>query len=244
MASKSTKSVALGSDSAPRGVQFRADDGGSTIDLSGLTSFLAASKSDSSLLEQLGSGRILASNLASVTGVTVRAAGGSKLTLPALTSYAHGTIGAIGLDAGGDTALIADGPGSQLDLPALTTITGPTPGNSRLIIQSLAGGRVDLRAVTQITVPSGSDAAPRGVQVTATGAGSIVDLSGLTDFIATGKQNSSLIEPSNGAQILADQLARTTGVSLRVSNGQVLALPSLVTFSRGGYTLRPTLDRL
>jgi hypothetical protein len=153
---------------------------------------------------------------------------GATLALPSLAAYVHsGGFGA-------NRHMVARGAGSVLDLPNLQTITGPTAGNSHLYIRALEGARTNLSGLERISVSTGVNTGYAwGVQVLADGAGSVVDLSGMTDFLDNGQVPNSWISQVNGGQVLADALTTAAGLTLAVRDGRTVSFPSLTTYSHG-----------
>src|SRR5690606_29243150 len=85
--------------------------------------------------------------------------------------------------------LRADGAGSRLELPQLTTMVG-TGRNGEVVVHASAGGVVDATALAQITGGA--------VQVSATGSDadghpSLVDLTGLQSWVHSNTQRSSFV---------------------------------------------------
>ena len=118
------------------------------------------------------------------------------------------SLATLDFSAGGE--LHADGAGSVLALPALTSLQGAT-GYGDSYVNATNGGKVDLSAVT-------SDAGNR-VQFTADGMASTIDLSGLTAMADTSAYNDS-ITARNGAQfLLGGGTIRLTRVDLSASSG-------------------------
>src|SRR5262249_18363252 len=132
------------------------EDGISTLDLSGLTSYMASTFT-------VTGGQPNLAALTKVNGASFVASGGAKVIVPA-TTYD---------DTASDSAwsnrtLSASGAGTVLDLHTLTTLATTNAAFSTLTISAAAGGDVNLSGITQFNTGA--------VMVTSDGAGSIVDL--------------------------------------------------------------------
>jgi RHS repeat-associated protein len=112
-------------------------------------------------------------------------------------------------------SFVASGPGSRLELPALTSITNGTHFNSEIHITAENGGFIDLSHVTQLVDPNSGSVEERAINVTASGP-STIDLSALTHFtdlygfVESGwGQYSRMVAQSTG-RIRIGQLAETS----------------------------------
>src|SRR4029077_9346472 len=103
--------------------------------------------------------------------------GGGTIAFPLLTAYTN-------LANINDQyrTLAATGAGSAIDLHNLQSITNGQSYDTNLTIQAAAGGSIDLSGVTQIADPTSGNQSYRAINVAATGAGSIVNLSALISF--------------------------------------------------------------
>ena len=120
-------------------------------------------------------------SLSDIKGSGLSVSGGGSLTLPAVTRYdPHGL----------DIAFSASGSGALLDLPNLASVSRSTSGGGtsyssgfysrgRLDFTATGGGQVQAPSLTSIT--AGYEETAVGAQ--ARGAGSLVNLSGVTTFI-------------------------------------------------------------
>src|SRR5207248_2366314 len=77
-----------------------------------------------------------------------------------------------------------------------------------------------------------------GVQVSADGSGSVVDLSALTSFADNSTATASSLQVSSGGSIAVDHLATLKGLGLLVTGAATLALPAAnsYTLPGGGFT--------
>ena len=161
-------------------------------------------------------------------GASFNAKSGATIALPALTSYVVGV-------GSSPISFLADGTGSLLDLPNLATITNDSNGGD-LYLKAVGGGHVHLPAVMQIST-GGRSASAHGVRAIASGNGSQVDLSRLTDFVDTCYGPTSEIEETNQGRVLVDHLTRAIGLAVRVTDGHTVSLPSLTTYQAGAGIL-------
>ncbi len=140
---------------------------------------------------------------------------GATISAPTATHYSHASTG-----NSQARTFRADGLGSLIDLPGLTTITNGTHYNSNMVIKARSGGFLNLGNVSQIVETTGGDSNERQVFVTAEGAGSLVDLASLTDL--EGRRGG---DSSNVSCILADYLATVSlgSVETLLENTRVTA---------------------
>ena len=175
---------------------------------------------------------------ASIDGANLFAISGGSLALPGATRYAHASTG-------GDQIRTwrAEGAGSVLSLPNVTSVTGGSHWNTELDIQAFWGGQVLLPSVTEITELPGGETRERDYRHSAQGADSRIDLSSLASFTdlngtsASGWAQWSTISSVLGGQILASQLRNVQGVYLTMDGPGLLANPQLATILGGGLEL-------
>ncbi len=222
----------VGGGGGASGIEINSEGANSVIDLSGLQQFSGGPGGNlvGSQLRPSNGGQILVPNLASAVGLNIFVADGTVFTLPTLTNYNNGS--------GGLSVWQVTGVGSLLNMPALQNIRGPEFGYQFLKLQATQGGRLNLTNVSVMSCahvnPVGGGGGPGGIEVTADGTNSVVDLSGLRQFTATGGNTvGSLLQPSNGGQILVPNLANAVGLNLSVSGGMTFALPSLTNYHNG-----------
>ena len=144
--------------------------------------------------------------------------GGSKLTLPSLTSY----------EAGGsrDVYFRARGAGSELTFPVLTSMTGSTSGHSLYVQADQSGGIVNLPGVSSLTDQS--------VYVQSAGAGSLVNLSSLQTWEGRNSVSGRIseVDVRDGGRVDVDQVTEADHVSYIIYNTGIVAT-SEVTSLRG-----------
>ena len=150
-----------------------ASGAGSTIDLSqldaideGMTRFEVRGASASINLDAL----------TTANDAGFEAHDGAELNLPALTTYNHPSQ-----TANSPVRWIAAGVGSRVAAPALTTMTSSITRGSQVELTATGGGEIDLSSVAQI------DEGLYAIQ--ASGVGSVVDLSALTNTMQTAAAN-------------------------------------------------------
>ncbi|MBN9692108.1 MAG: hypothetical protein J0M24_17835 [Verrucomicrobia bacterium] len=145
------------------------------------------------------------SGLQTAETLSLRARSNAVLELPGLTAYA-GT---------GAADWIAEGSGSRIRFPGLSSLSGPTQfaGAPTLRIQGLAGGRMDL---SQLSSPMTGRFA-----VLAVGDGSEVDLSNQTSMMGTGFNFASSLESREGGRLVMPELKRLQHVDLVLQPGGI-----------------------
>jgi phage/plasmid primase-like uncharacterized protein len=178
-------------------------------------------------------GFISSAQFTNIDGASLNASGGAVLSLPSVVGFQAGCANPVWQ---------ANGPGSVLELPGLTSLQGANCGLfNALNIEALSGGQVLLSNVVTIV----SDP----VLVLSEGTNSVVDLSGLTS-----NGGSLNVDASGGGSVLAPQLVNSglmsltlgaggfistaqftniNGANLSVSGGAVLSLPAVVGFQAG-----------
>ncbi len=233
-------------------VYFRAENAGSTINLSALTTFTATSanaalESDTGATLDIGNLTTLdnvaliiggAASLSQITNVTngsITARDGATATFSGLATFTGDSFyarsgGVLNLPTVTSytgpstfgTVIEAGNSGSEINLPNLTTMNGSTNGN-HIFVHAYNGGLVDMHHLAQI---SGG-----AVYFQVQDAGSTIDASGLTTFTATAP--GAGIEADNGGTLKLDSLAIFSGGSIAESN-DTLTLPVL---TQGNLTL-------
>ena len=251
------------------GVQFTADGSGSQLNLSALTSFTG--QGGYSTFEVTDSATALASSLTTVSGLQITLdgsgtiatsqwsslTGGSSLTVTGGSYSLSGLIdvngsslytrngGALALPnlttytETSNTTFEATGVNSTLDLSALTTL-GSMSGY--WYADALAGGTVNLSGLTKINEPNA------GVQFTADGSGSQLNLSALTSF--TGQGGYSTFEVTDSATALASSLTTVSGLQITLDGSGTIATSqwssltggSSLTVTGGSYSLSGLID--
>ncbi len=237
------------------GVGFASDDNGSLLDISSITSFASgasffaiggeirlnasvtsldgASITDFGGIFPLGqltsltngslteaSGVVSLPNLSDITGSSLSAQFGGGLTLPSITSFDPNSQ---------YTTFSATGNGSVLSLPALTSVTSSTYGGS-LKLNASDGGQVLVSALTTVDTASFFSS----FSASADGAGSTVDLSGLTQFNA---YNSSLSITNSGTVLVNGSVINLDGVSITLDGTGTFPIDQFVSLTDGGLTV-------
>ncbi len=213
--------------------------------LTGVFVQLNGGPADLTLLATLTRGRLDVSNqnialdnLTNLDATSVFVSGGSTLEFPALTSYSHASFG-----NHLHTSLRATGPGSVLDMPFVTTVTGGSHYNSRLAIEALDGALVNLPAVTAINDPSFGDSRWRRIDVLADGLTSQISLTSLIEFVdvfgtaGTGDGLWSSIRSRNGGNVTADGLLYVEGTQLLLDGAGEVPYASVKSFRSGQLSI-------
>ena len=117
-----------------------------------------------------------------INGANLFAENGGVISMPQITDY-NGYTGS------SHTTWRADGSGSSINLPGITTLTGNAFPNTAVIVEALAGGTIDLSGV--VNIDGGH------THLSANGLNSDVDLSALTTFMDTGNGSSSIAVNDN-----------------------------------------------
>ena len=115
----------------------------------------------------------------------------------------------------------AEDPDSLVDLSGLARVA--VSYYERLTVQADNGGKVDLRRLESLSTGC--------VRVLADGAGSQVDLSGLSSFISVGNSASSLTAQNSGAILLGDQAFLLSNVNINIAAGNPVLPPTVVASS-------------
>ena len=195
---------------------------GSSLDLSSVTtatgSILNATHTDVDLsaLTTWELGRITLNNrstlsaplLAAINATSLQAFGNTLIELPAVTTYDHASTGSSQF-----RSILADGYGSVVRLPNLTTITGGAHYNADMNIVATAGGLIDLPLVSQILDGAG-DTRERTLHVIADGFDSQIRLDSLTEFTDANADRRSLFTARLHGSIHAPQLTSLGSIEL------------------------------
>lgn len=120
-----------------------------------------------------GSSHLGLGQLQSVTNTSFEAFEGAQISLPKLNQFSH-----VGAGNNQQALLTADGAGSLIAAPALTSLSPVLLSNARIQMRAAAGGELDLSSVTTINEGLYS--------IVSEGAGSKVDLSALTSATHAG----------------------------------------------------------
>jgi hypothetical protein len=176
----------------------------------------------------------VSSLVASGTGVNVTVSGsttlsdsdlwaeaGATLSLPNLASYA--APGPNSFDI-----LEATGTGSTLTLANLTGVTVGTYSNFNVYAQ--AGGTVNLPALAELNTGQ--------VTLLCDGAGSLLNIPSLTDFLwASGSAGSSLLQASSGGTVQDGSLSSLAGVKLFLDGASSMSTGQITSYTNGDFTV-------
>jgi RHS repeat-associated protein len=158
---------------------------------------------------------VTAMGATSISGANIEATNLATFSLPNLMSYAN---------PGGDTIFLANGAGSDLNLPGLATIGAIHQGWTVFAAQ----GHIDLPALSSI----GTSQAPLNVGLTTNGNGSQIDLSALTSFAGIGAAPINFV---GGGTMLVGKLTSMTGASI-TADGDSVSLPNLTDIDGDSLT--------
>jgi hypothetical protein len=240
-------------------VRVTANGNDSDVDLSSVTSFTNPVNSSNGALVTVNGGRVRMPGITSLDKIDLTV--GGTMDTSQLTAISNATITLnTAADLGGLTTIDGDGlivnngvtfrppgttytqssrssrrilragAGSVLDLSNLTRIVAGTVTGSTLSIEATAGGatpggHVPLGRTTNITGP---------VQITASGNGSEIDLSALTNFVNTDTRGAGLTT-SGGGRIRMAALTSPDGVNLTV--GGMMDVSQLTAVHNGQITI-------
>ncbi|WP_428389434.1 hypothetical protein [Mucisphaera sp.] len=228
-------------------VTFTVNNGGS-IDVSGL----AAIEDVAISLSSSGSTLVTGGSLVSLDRSTLSVASGA-IFAPAITSYS-------GQETGSATLLSASTNGSVLDLSGVTTFSYGNAGTNTTQFVTSTGGLIDLSGVTAFAPVDSGDTLnvrvlsaggeirlgsvtvlPDRMSLTASGAGALLDLSGVTTFGSS--EGLTLATSSNGLLDLSSLTTFGSGqrTSITVSSGGVMDFSSLSSLGSGDI-LRVTVN--
>ena len=147
---------------------------------------------------------------------------GGRLALPSLHSYPAG------IPSFQSREFRATGPGSVLDLSALTDLTGGVNSYSLLYLRAYSGGQVILTGVG--TVPFSS------FYVWAEGAGALVNLSSLTHSPRAG----SSFEVRSSGTISIPLITRAEEINLTLRNAGILPTAQVLSLANSSITVDST----
>ena len=178
------------------------EDGTGTLNLNALTNL-----TDSTLT--VSGGTVTLTGVADIDNTSLYVSSGAALSLP----------GAVGFQAGCQNVVWqASGAGSLLQMSHLTNIVGSTCGYF-FDIQALAGGQVllgDLQSITN-----------GGVAILSDGAGSTINLIGLSDFVLQSGEG-SVTAQNGGTIILNPQPLLLGNVAIDIATGTPGLPPAVV----------------
>ena len=168
-----------------------------------------------------GAENLTLANITSFVNDNIIVNGGASLSLPGVTSFSTST--------GINNTLEATGAGSALTLANLTSLTVPSPFNSLIAFEALAGGTVTLTSLT--TINTGT------VQLESDGAGSTLNVPNLATFTENGGFQFSMLQFSNAGVINESSLTGLASVNLNVGGTEKLTLANITCFISDNVTV-------
>ncbi|MEL6109984.1 MAG: hypothetical protein AAFU85_28565, partial [Planctomycetota bacterium] len=170
------------------------------------------------LVESLAFGAITASAgatlsaplLSNIDGANLSVSGGVTVSLPGVSHYRHN-----GTSSNVLRTWSADGVGTRLELPNLESIFSGLGYNNDLAIRATGGAAIDLSSLVQMRdLPEDGDRRLRSFQVTASGAGSVIDLTALESIVDSAVSNHqySFLDASEDGQLIVPSLVELIGV--------------------------------
>ena len=192
-----------------------------------------------------------------IDGANLYATEGGRLRLPVASGYAHAST-----SNGQVRTLRAEGYGSRVELPAITSIAGGTHNGAVISVAATNGATIDLRGVTEVVDGLIGNTRGRAIEFESDGIGSEIDLRALTrmsdDDVAPrlgfNAGRYSAMRVTRGGVLRLQQLAEIKGVEFTwddaTTDGVTTldALPSLKTSSHSRFLIRgdgftlPSLD--
>ena len=194
-------------------------------------------------------------------GVTLTVNGAATLTTPQITASSGATINfpnLAGYDAPSSVSMKADGSGSTISLPNLTTLTAAGHYSGYTTFSAENGGYLSLDALASVNV--GVNAGY--VTLSSSGSGSRINLPSLASFAvpasygqirATG--GGTLLVPSlqdisrasldiEGSAVDLSTLNNLDGATIRIGSGAHVSFPGITSYpaAAGGGTLGLTVD--
>ncbi|MCA9035909.1 MAG: hypothetical protein KDA91_12315, partial [Planctomycetaceae bacterium] len=199
--------------------EVSAMDPGSLIDFSRLQTWTDANQNRSSSVTWGNGGVVNVDSLLTMNSIGVTANTGETLVFPALTH----------MGAGSDTTavLIADGIGSRIEFPVLTTMDG-TNRHGATHLRARNGGVIDMSAVVHNLDGT--------TLVSAFDAGSLIDLSSLQTWTDGNQFNHSSVTWGLGGFVAVDSLHTISSVGIVSNTGDTLVFPALTAMQGGGDT--------
>ena len=183
---------------------------------SSLTGGLAISSGGS--LTAIGSGvSVTVSGAEMLSAASLYAENGATLDLSALGSFSNPLASVF-------PTFEAIGAGSVLDLPALSTVGLLA---NELQIDASAGGQILLPSLPSLRTTTQS------VTVTADGAGTEIDLSGMTSFSSPG----GYLQATNRATILDGMLTKLSGINVTLDGTQTMATSQWTSLTAGSLSI-------
>ena len=169
-----------------------------------------------------GGGAVTVTGTTTVNAGNLYVYGGSSLTLSALTSYTS--------PSNGDSVeWYVEGTGSQLNFPALKTVTGTTySGEQSLTLSAADGGTFSLPVLTSITQSDAHGYSEGYVYFVASGGGAI-SAPQLASFEDNGSDPQSELYDDSSSSIYAPKLTTVVGVELDIDDSSILGALTSIT---------------
>ena len=172
-----------------------------TIQAGSLTSADTTFSPDSTLTVSGATTAFESIGSATVTAVNMLADNGGNILFNDLTSYSNNTGTTENI-----ASIIADGPGSVVDLRGVTTINNGVGERDIIEIQATNGGKVDLRSATRIQTLPGGGASESHINITADGANSEIHLQSLLEYWDASLAAQSTLTAANGGTVVSGEL--------------------------------------
>ncbi len=195
------------------------DGASSTLVLGSLTTF------QNSIAEFRNGGTADMSTVTDFTGSSITHLSGNSINLPGVTSYnANG-------GGNGNRTWSVENAGSLLNASAITTADAGSFVRTWDVTAS-AGGKVDLSGMAMI--------ASGAANFTASGTGSLIDLSALTSFDDNNGNRGSLLTATDGGEVRLDTASATNitlnNVDITVEPSGILNASRVTTYTGGTFT--------
>ncbi|YCM46201.1 CARDB domain-containing protein [Verrucomicrobiaceae bacterium 227] len=197
--------------------------GSGRVTLSGGSHDLSALTTLATILEISGGPPPLLTGLTTLENGSIFLSGGEVLELPLITSLNN--------NENGNNTLQAEGAGTRLSFPNVTSIQGADGISDNFYLNALDGGRLEIPLATQVI--SGA------VTFTADGTNSLIDLDELSSFNGDLYFTDSGLRALNGGQILTPVLETVHEGHLVCDTPGNLDLSQLTTYT-GGATMTLT----
>jgi|GEM_PF-5198476 len=196
--------------------RISAFEGGSEVNVSSLETWFNSNFARSSSVAWGQGGVVHVDALRSITSVSVTASTGDTLNFPALSHLAgYGDSSA---------TLLADGVGSRIEFPVLST-RDTSNRHGQIDILARNGGVIDMPQLVAMTEGT--------TTLTATGPGSVINVSALETWFDSNFARRSSVTWGHGGVVRVDSLRSMTSVSVTANTGDTLSFPALTRIS--GY---------
>ncbi|MCA9262275.1 MAG: hypothetical protein KDA60_00440 [Planctomycetales bacterium] len=207
-------------------------EGGTTYDFTGLTSLALVD------VDVRGSSSANFSNVTNIDSADIQVSERSHLDFPLVTAITHRSN-----SRGGERAIQAIGPASQITLGNVTNIMLGAVYAAQLDVAALGGGQIDLHQVTTISDAPDGDMRYRSVDIVANGHLSSINLASLVHVsdswgvADSGQGQWSTIVMKNGGEIGNSSLSSLAGVHLDLDEYDAVDTALIHTFTTGRLSL-------